>query len=357
MSPRLLHPIGAAVLFGMISLFCSTPPAALGGEQDGRLDIFFIDVEGGAASLIVSPKGQSILIDSGYPDNGGRDLNRILHVVRDVARLKHIDHAIVTHWHRDHYGNHAALASQIQILNFWDRGIPDALAEDANFPTQIAQYRAATQNQSHVLKAGDDFSLDGSLPLKVRVVAASRQVIPNTGEPNPHAALHQEKPVDNSDNAASVALLMEFGKFRYLCCGDLTWNVEAQLVTPNNPLGQVDLFMVTHHGLPVSNNPVLVLAVDPVVSVMCNGPTKGGDPAVLETLGKVKSRKALFQLHRNVKLPPEAQTPAEFIANSEPTVNCAGQWVKASVATDGNAYTVQIGPEGTKHEYKCRFAP
>ena len=101
-------------------------------------------------------------------------------------------------------------------------------------------------------------------------------MIPNDGEPNPFADRHEPQPEDPSDNAASLAVMLQFGEFKFLCCGDLTWNVEAELVAPNNPLGQVDLYMVTHHGLPSSNNPALVLAVDPSVAVMCNGPTKGG---------------------------------------------------------------------------------
>ncbi len=326
------------------------------GSRDGRFDLYFIDVEGGAATLIVTPSDQSVLIDSGYPDNGGRDLNRILHVLRDVAGLEHLDHALVTHWHLDHYGNHAALAAQIPVGHFWDRGIPDDLPEDKNFATRIAQYRAATEGESQTLRAGQEFELDTALPLKVQVVTASREVIPNTGSPNPYADRHKPADEDKSDNAASISTLWSFGDFRFLCCGDLTWNVEAQLVSPNNPLGQVDLFMVTHHGLPVSNNPALVLAVDPVVAVMCNGPKKGGHPQTLATLKEVKSLQALYQLHRNVDLPADQQSPAEFIANSEPTVNCSGVWVKASVAPDGKSYTVQIGPEGQKREYQCRAA-
>lgn len=330
---------------------------ASAGAHDRRLDIYFIDVEGGAATLLVTPDDESILIDSGYPDNGGRDLNRILHVLRDVAGLDHLDHASVSHWHLDHYGNHAALASQIKIHNFWDRGIPDSLAEDKDFGTRIALYRAATQNESKTLRAGDEFEFDNQpLLLQVKVVTASREVVPNVGPANPFADRHQPQDEDPSDNAASVSLLWTFGTFRFLTCGDLTWNVEGQLVTPNNPLGQVDLFMVTHHGLPVSNNPALVLAVDPVVAVMCNGPKKGGHAQTQATLREVKSLQALYQLHRNVDLADDQQTPAEFIANSGPTANCEGVWVKASVAADGKSYTVQIGPQGTKREFQCRPA-
>jgi beta-lactamase superfamily II metal-dependent hydrolase len=329
---------------------------ALGaGEKDGHLDIFFIDVEGGAATLIVTPAGESLLIDSGYPDNNGRDRDRIVKVARDVAGLKQIDHAAVSHWHRDHYGNHAALSTQIPIKNFWDRGIPERLKEDPEFEDRISEYRAASQNQSRTLKVGDVLPLKSRpTPLAVRVVTASRQVLPNSGPPNPFAALHAPQPPDDSDNAASLSLLLKFGRFTFLCCGDLTWNVEAQLVMPNNPIGQIDLFMVTHHGLPSSNNPALVLALDPRVTVMCNGPTKGGDPQTIATLRKVKSLQASYQLHRNVALPPEAQTPADFIANHEDTTNCRGVYVHARVEPDGSKYSVQIGPDGPKRDYETR---
>lgn len=335
-------------------LFAGRQPAC-GDDDNGRLDIYFIDVEGGAATLFVTPAGESLLIDSGYPDNNGRDRDRILQVARDVARLEHIDHAAVTHWHLDHYGNHAALSTEIKIRNFWDRGIPDALQEDAQFLDRIADYRKAAQNQSKPLKAGDVLPLrSGRTPLEVKVVTASREVIPNTGRKNPFADEHRPQPEDPSDNAASLSFLLKFGEFKFLCCGDLTWNIEARLVTPNNPLGQVDLFMVTHHGLPSSNNPALVLAIGPVVAVMCNGPTKGGDLQTLATLKRVKSLQALYQLHRNVKLPAEEQAPAEFIANQEPTAECRGVWVKASVAPDGRSYTVQIGPDGMPRTFQTR---
>ena len=320
-----------------------------------RLDIYFIDVEGGAATLIVTPAGESMLIDSGYPDYGGRDRDRIIHVVKEVAGLERLDHAVVSHWHLDHFGNHAALAAPLKIRMFWDRGIPDLLQEDPKFPERIAQYRAATQNQSRTIRAGDTLPLkSGATPLKVRAITASGDVIPNEGPANPFASRHQPQAEDTSDNARSISLLLELGKFRFLCCGDLTWNTEAKLMTPNNPIGQVDLFMATHHGLEVSNNPVLVLAIDPRVTVFCNGPTKGGHPQVISTLREGKSLQAIYQLHRNTKASAEQQTPAEFIANQEETSACKGTWIKASVAPDGGSYTLQIGPEGQPRTFQTR---
>jgi competence protein ComEC len=347
------------VLFTLILLTgifsWGSPNAARAGSEDGRLDIYFIDVEGGAATLFVTPSGESMLIDSGYPDLNGRDRDRILNVVRKVAGLKKIDHAAVTHWHRDHYGNHASLASQIKIGTFWDRGIPDALMEDGQFVDRIADYRRATQNKSKAVKPGDMLPVkSGKTKFSVKILTASRNVIPNKGPANPFAKLHQAKPEDKSDNAASVSFLVQFGKFKFLCCGDLTWNIEAKLMTPNNPIGQVDMFMATHHGLPSSNNPAMVLAIDPRVIVMCNGPTKGGSADVLETFGKVQSLQAIYQLHRNIKLKAAEQTPAKFIANSGTTADCQGVLVKASIAPDGGSYTVQIGVDGKERTYVTR---
>ena len=345
-------------LSGMLTLLCvagMVGPQAMADSPTGRLDIYFIDVEGGAATLLVSPAGESILIDSGYPDNHGRDRDRIIDVAKNVAGLKGIDHAMVSHWHRDHYGNHAALAAAFGIRTFWDRGIPDTLQEDDQFETRVAAYRAATQNASRQLKAGDEVPFASTdTRFQARVLAASRNVVANEGPPNPYADRHVPRNEDPTDNAASLAVVFEFGEFRFLCCGDLTWNIEGQLVTPNNPVGTVDLYMVTHHGLPTSNNPALVLAVDPTVTVMCNGPAKGGAESTLKTLHEIKSLQDMYQLHKNVKLDPALQAPAEFIANTGSTATCQGQWVRASVAPDGGSYTLQIGPDGKVRTYQTR---
>lgn len=344
-----------AILSVSVLLGAGATRRAVADEKDGRLDIYFIDVEGGAATLFVTPAGESLLIDSGYPDNNGRDRDRILHVLKDVAKRSHLDHAAVTHWHLDHFGNHAALASEIKIANFWDRGIPETLAEDPKFPERIGNYRAASQNKSKKLSAGDTLPLKaGTTPLSIKIVTASGDVIPNEGAPNPFAAEHKPQADDPTDNAKSVSFLLKFGKFSFLCCGDLTWNTEAKLMTPNNPVGQVEVFMATHHGLNVSNNPVMVLALDPRVVVFCNGPEKGGSAEALGTARRAKALQAIFQLHRNVKLKPEEQTPPEFIANAEPTADCKGRFIKLSVAPKGDEYTVKVQDKEKTHTFPVR---
>lgn len=313
------------------------------GQTNGRLDLYFIDVEGGAAMLVTTPDGKSMLFDSGYPDLGGRDKDRILRVAKDVAGLDHLDAAYVTHWHMDHYGNHASLAAEFPIKKFYDRGIPDALQEDKQFEERISAYRQATQNSSTALSVGDEIALGKHVSFEV---FTSGRNVATGGEPNPFAAEHEPKKRDASDNAASLSVVMSFGDFRMLHCGDLTWNVEADLVTPNNPIGQVDLLMVTHHGLPMSNNPVLVKAVDPITAVMCNGPTKGGHPSVFDTLRSCESLQAWYQLHQNVKVPLSEQTNPKRIANTDDSAGCEGRYLLVSVAADGKSY--QIGVEGER---------
>src|SRR5438128_12699790 len=98
----------------MLVLACALPAAA----QRRGLDIYFVETEGGAATLIVTPAGESILIDSGNP--GTRDAERIHKVATQIAGLKQIDHIIATHWHLDHYGGHGHLAELMPVKHFYD---------------------------------------------------------------------------------------------------------------------------------------------------------------------------------------------------------------------------------------------
>lgn len=341
---------------------------ALGGLPTGRLaaapqrslDIYFIDVEGGAATLMVTPMGESILVDSGWRQDDDRDARRIHHVATQVAGLNRIDYAVTTHWHMDHYGGIGRLAEMIPVLHFYDRGIPDASTDDpTNFPTLIAAYRKASHGRSSALHPGDELPLmtdpDRRIPrVRVRCLTANAQVI---GEEKSSiapsgCARHPSKPQDTSDNARSLSLLLSYGRFEFLNCGDLTWNVEHRLVCPKNHVGTVDLYQVTHHGMDISNNPAVLEAVQPRVAVMCNGPRKGGAPATMAVLRATPSIEAIYQLHRNVATSAADNTAPDLIAN--PDEACAGQFIKVSVAPDSKSFTVQIGPDGRPRKFKTK---
>ena len=345
-------PISLAPL--AFSLFAAT--AGSSAEPGRGLDIYFIDTEGGAATLIVTPARESILIDCGNP--GTRDADRI-HAAAEAAGLKAIDHLIITHWHLDHYGGIARLSELMPIHHYYDHGIPDTLVEDPqNFPLLIQAYKKAAADKRTILKPGDEITLkqkDGSPPVQLQCLCGGGEVIPEKdgAAPNPIAEEHKPQPEDKSDNARSLGFLLSFGGFRFLDLGDLTWNIEYKLVSPSDKIGPVDVYQVTHHGLEISNNPVLIKTVRPRVAICGNGARKGAHPSVISTLRRVPDMQAIYQLHRNVTSEPQDNTDSEFIANTDE--KCQGELVTLSVAPDAKRYAVTVGGKGKPKRFETRM--
>jgi beta-lactamase superfamily II metal-dependent hydrolase len=331
------------------------PSAALRAEEARGLDIWFIDTEGGAATLIVTPARESVLIDCGNP--GGRDAERIHRVATAQAGLEAIDHLIITHWHSDHYGGVARLSKLMPIRRYYDRGIPDKLAEDPkNFPLLIQAYRAASAGKARTLKAGDEIPLarpEGPA-LRLLCLCGGGAVLPDRAgaAENPLARDAAKKPDDPTDNAKSLGFLLSYGGFRFLDLGDLTWNMEHKLVWPSDKVGKVDVYQVTHHGLDISNNPALLRTVSPRVAVFNNGPRKGCHPSVTTTLRRLPEIQAIYQLHRNVTVGTQENTDPRFIANADE--KCQGESIHLAVAADGRRYTVIVGARGEPRRYRTR---
>jgi competence protein ComEC len=334
--------------------------AMLGADAPSRgLDLYFIDVMGGAATLIVTPDRESLLVDSGWPGSGDRDPKRIAHVLKEVAGLDHLDHLATTHWHMDHFGGVEGLSKLVRIDHFWDRGLPDPAApggDKAAFPDGprpddplgIA-YRRVAEGKRQALRAGDMLPLKG---VEVAVLASGGEVIKGTGAPNPlcASAPPDQKP-DPSDNARSLALRLRLGDFTFLDCGDLTWNVERALVCPADLIGPVDLYQVTHHGMAISNHPTLLATIRPTVAIMNNGPSKGGDAATVGRLKEIPSIQAAYQLHKNAATGPDANTDPALIANGSPA---GGQFIRVAVAPDGATFRVRIGADGPERTFTSR---
>ncbi len=320
------------------------------------LDIYFIDVEGGAATLIVTPSGQSLLVDTGFP--GERDANRIARVALDVAGLKQIDHCVITHWHRDHVGGVPALARLIPIRNYHDHGLPETLAADLQAEL-IEAYKQTTKGGSITLRAGDEIKLDkaskSSLPIKVRVLTSNGVVLgekSDTPQIRPCGDKFEPSAEDKTDNARSIGILMTFGRFRFFNGGDLTWNVENRLACPRNIAGAVDVFQVNHHGVDNSNNPVLVKALNPRVAVIDNGPRKGGEPGSFAVVKSVSGIEGIYQLHRNLRTADKDNAMSGYIANEEEA--CQGNFIKLSVAANSKSYVVSIPAKQISRTYRTR---
>ena len=344
--------------------------------QTRTLNIYVVDVEGGNATLFVSPSGESLLIDTG---NGGpaavRDAERIFAAVKD-AGLTQIDHLITTHWHGDHFGGMAEFAARVPIREFIDHGpnVQPAAAAD-EFLANV--YPRLTSKAKHrVVKPGDRIELSG---LDVRVVTSAGETIKTplqgAGKPNPYCA--NFKPgQNNAEDPQSVGTHVTFGKFRTLHLGDLTKNKEFELMCPNNRIGTVDLFLGLHHGVDTSNSEVAVHALRPRVAIINNGTRKGGQPDVMKVIHSSPGLEDLWQIHFSLLSGQEYTVPGMFIANllddpqanmpvdplaapppgsnapPPPAHNGAAHWIKVSAQQDGT-FTVTNARNGFSKTYRA----
>ena len=315
--------------------------------QPKNLQIYFIDVEGGQSTLFVSPSGETVLIDTGYP--GNRDAARIVAAVKD-AGAKQIDHLLITHFHQDHVGGVPALAAKIPIRNFYDHG--QTVEHDPENGQKLwDDYEKVAKSAHHiVVTPGFKLPVKG---LDWMIVTAAGKIIdhplPGAGQPNPSCANFRPQEVDTSENAQSAGSIIQFGKMRIADLGDLTWNKEGELVCPVNKVGTVDLFVVSHHGLAVSNSPALLRALHPKVAIMDNGATKGGTVEAWTTIHNSPGLEDLWQLHFSEAGGKDHNSAADLIANPSASPDSAS-WIKVTAHPDGH-FEVTNQRNGFTKEY------
>jgi competence protein ComEC len=322
---------------------------SLRAENDW-LHISSIDVEGGQATLIVTPAGQSMLVDTGWPGSSGRDAERIVAAARD-AGIQRIDFLVITHYHMDHVGGITELAKRMPIGTFIDHG-PDT-ETDAQAKKFYAAYESvASKGKRRTVKPGDTIPLHG---VSVRILTANgehiRAALPGAGRPNPACAEVKPLGADPSENARSLGFLLTYGKFRFLDLGDLTWDKELELMCPKNRIGRVDVFLVSHHGMDISNSPALVWAIRPRVAIMNNGERKGGSPEAWEVIEKSPALEDLWQLHFSRAGGLEHNVDERFIAN--PQGPDSGYSIDVSAQSDGS-FTVTNTRTGVIRKYASK---
>lgn len=325
--------------------------ATLAFAQPKPLDMYWIDVEGGAATLIVTPDGQSLLADTGNPDP--RDARRIFEVATKTAGLKKIDYVLITHFHGDHVGGAPALARLIPVDHFLDHG------ESVEKGPIWDAYVTAAGSRRQILKPGDRIPLKG---LDIEIVSAAGKVLQKPmrgGGPNPLCAAAENKPLDTSENAQSLGFVLAWNKFRFLNLGDLTWSKEMELACPDNKIGPVTMVQATHHGFfgGFSGAPALYQAVKPQIIMVNNGATKGLRASAYDTIAKIPGVEAIWQVHLAVGDDGGHNTDEKRIANddrADPGATLdAGHWIKASIAADGK-FTITNTRNNHTETYRAR---
>lgn len=310
-------------------LACS---AAASGLLAQPLKMVFVDTEGGQATLILTPRGESLLVDAGFPGNNGRDSNRIVAAARKLG-LQRIDWLLVTHYHLDHVGGVPELAAKFPIGTFIDHGDNTETSPQAKALEEAYRKVLATGARRMTVKPGD------VLPLKdvrIEIVAARGERIAKAirggGQKNPLCATAERKADDPTENARSIGFILAFGRFRFADLADLTWNKELELACPEHLIGPVDLYLTTHHGLGQSGCPQIVHGMRPRVAIMNNGARKGGSPSAWRIVSSSPGLEDLWQLHYSLAGGKEANVAEERIANLEP--DCQGFGIEVEAARD-----------------------
>jgi beta-lactamase superfamily II metal-dependent hydrolase len=323
---------------------------ACGAAQAAKtLDVTFVDVEGGQATLIVTPAGQSLLVDTGWRGFNGRDAERIVEAAKK-AHIKKIDYVLITHYHRDHVGGAPQLADRIPVGTWLDHG---PMREDVKVVREdFADYERINKEHHQVVKPGDHIPLKG---VDVTIVSADGNVIgdplPGAGAANPACATTPKRDVDTTENARSAGFVLTWGSFRMVDLGDLTWNKELDLMCPANKLGVVDLYVVSHHGWNQSGSPALVDALHPRVAVMDNGARKGGSPETWQVIHDSPGLEDIWQLHFSMEGGADHNAPDSFISNVDE--QCQGKPLVLTASENGG-FTITNTRTGYTKTYPPR---
>jgi len=309
--------------------------ACAAGLQAARnLEVYFIDVEGGQSTLFVAPSGETLLMDTGFGGFNGRDPGRILAAAK-AAGVKKIDYLVISHYHEDHVGGLPYVAAKLPIHNFVDHGPNTETDKDSKVRFNMYSDFSGKANRITV-KPGDTIPVKG---LEVRVLSAAGSVIaaplPGAGQPNPECAQAAPVPADEPlENQQSLGLLITYGDFHILDLGDLTTSRELNLVCPVNKIGRVNVLVASHHMGADANTPQYVHAVHPKVAIGNNGPRKGGDAEIWQTLHDSPGLEDVWQLHYAIAAEKDHNSPDTFLANIDEL--CQSKGLRLTAEKDGS---------------------
>ncbi|HEY2274352.1 MAG TPA: MBL fold metallo-hydrolase [Steroidobacteraceae bacterium] len=329
---------------------------------DSGLEIYFIDVEGGQSTLVVTPDRHSILIDTGWAGDGtgfrpgdphrARDANRIVAAARD-AGVGRIDYLLITHFHTDHDGGVSELAQLVPIGVFIDHGSPSEEAEKTSVETRdgfVAYAKVRSRAAGHIEpRPGDRLPLTDVEATVVSSAAATlAEPLPGAGERTPGCRDRAIAPRDPYENPRSTGVVIRYGAFRFLDLGDLSGEPLFRLACPRSLVGPVDVYLVAHHGGPDVADPAIFAGFRPRVAIMNNGVTKGGALSTYQTLHQVQGLD-VWQLHLSAEAADNNFAAARVANLDESTAH----WIKLVARRDGS-FRVLNQRTGEWQEYAAR---
>ena len=324
-------------------------PARAEAAHAKHLLIYAIDVEGGQSTLLVAPSGESLLVDTGWPGSNGRDAGRIADAMHD-AGIHKIDHVLITHFHMDHVGGVPNLVERVQVGEFLDHGENREDSDNTRHSLRRVSQSHPGPSAPHPPSRATPFPSPG---LDIVVLTADGQHVAigstaSSPKPNPYCASEPKWELDATENPRSTGILLRFGKFRFLDLGDLTKIKEVELVCPDNPIGQVDLYLATHHGFNLSNSRAIVDAIHPRVAIMNNGAHKAGSPEAWQTIHESPGLEDLWMLHTAEGSDAAHNSAESLIAN--PKGDGDGSYLKVIASADGS-FSVTNSRTGKTKEY------
>jgi competence protein ComEC len=341
--------VALALVTAVASTGWVTSAQAQSKSEADKLRVYFIDVEGGQSTLFVTPEGQSLLVDTGWPGNNGRDADRIVTAAKE-AGLSKIDYVLITHYHEDHAGGIPQLIARIPVGTFLDHG-PNGELDKGITEKDYSDYQAElAKGKSKVIHEvpGNVLPIKGMI---ATVISADGNLIgkamPGAGEANSYCKGVPVPTADQTENARSLGIAIQFGKLRLLDLGDLTRDKEMQLACPANKLGHVDVYIVSHHGWEQSSSAPFVDALHARVAIMDNGEMKGGSTPVLQTIKAAPGLETLWQLHYSKDGGAVNNTAPEYIANLQGTD--PGHGIELVAARDGSFDVTNARTGSTKH--------
>lgn len=335
-------------IFRPVAASCFALALASGAfAQKNSLRITAVDVEGGQATLFVAPTGQSLLVDTGWDKNNGRDADRIVAAAKAMG-LSRIDTVLLTHYHDDHIGGVPQLVERFPIGTFLDHG--ERIPSDPNDTSFLENYRKllATGKYKHfVVKAGEKLPTPGFDAVAISSNGVVMDHEPGASAasktPNPLCANVRQPATDTQENGQSLGIMIRFAGLKIVDAGDLTSDREYSLVCPVNKLGKVDLLIVSHHGVDWSSSPAFINSIAPRVAIMDNGAHKGASTSVIDTIRKSPRMEALYQLH----LAPPAGSPNPGKTPQEgPEHNVPEAFIANTSGTDGKNVAIVIDANG-----------